>query len=92
MIPEGTSSGPQNNAGTRIPPSYKVPFCPRKGRFEVACADEKRSLVTPDSMAVDFDEGFDPHNVLPDVRRQGDGTILVKDALGHTAKLTNCTA
>lgn len=63
-----------------------------KGRFEVACADEKRSLVTPDSMAVDFDEGFDPHNVLPDVRRQGDGTILVKDALGHTAKLTNCTA
>jgi len=62
------------------------------GKFNVYCGDEKRTLVVPDGMAVDFGEGFDPRNVLPDVERQDDGSVIVRDGNGHVASLTNCAA
>jgi thiol-disulfide isomerase/thioredoxin len=62
------------------------------GKFNVYCGDEKRTLVVPDGMAADFEEGFDPGNVLPDIKRQDDGTAIVRDANSRVATLTNCAA
>ena len=60
------------------------------GKLNVYCGDEERTLVVPDGMAVDFEEGFDPRNVLSDVERQDDGTVIVRDGNSHVATLTNC--
>jgi len=62
------------------------------GTYNVSCGDENRTIVVPSGMTVDFEEGFDPRNVLPDVKRQDDGTEIVRDAQGREATLTNCSA
>jgi thiol-disulfide isomerase/thioredoxin len=62
------------------------------GKFNVYCADEKQALVVPDGMAADFEEGFDPRNVLPDVVAQDDGIVVVRDANSRAATLTKCAA
>jgi thiol-disulfide isomerase/thioredoxin len=62
------------------------------GKFNVHCGDEKRTLVVPDRMVVDFEEGFDPRSVLPDVKREDDGTVIVRDTNSRVATLTNCAA
>ena len=36
------------------------------GTFDIYCADEQRTLVAPDGMTADFEEGFDPRNVIPE--------------------------
>ena len=62
------------------------------GKFNVHCGDEKRTLVVPDGMVAEFEEGFDPRNVVSDVKRQDDETVVVRDANSRTATLANCTA
>jgi thiol-disulfide isomerase/thioredoxin len=62
------------------------------GKFNVYCGDEKRTLVVPEGMVANFEEGFDPHNVLPEIKRQDDGTISVRDANSRVTTLTNCGA
>ncbi|MFC1758562.1 redoxin domain-containing protein [Planctomycetota bacterium] len=62
------------------------------GEFIVSCEDEKRTLVVPNGMTVDFEQGFNPRNVLSKVKSQDDGTIVVQDSNGRNAKLTNCVA
>jgi len=60
------------------------------GKFDVFCGDEKRKLMAPHSMSVDFDKGFDPGNVMADVTRQDDGATIVRDANGRAATLRGC--
>jgi thiol-disulfide isomerase/thioredoxin len=62
------------------------------GAFNVYCADEQRRLVVPDRMTAEFEEGFDPRNVVADAKRGDDGTVIVRDANGRTGTLTNCDA
>ena len=62
------------------------------GKFSVQCGDERRTLVVPDGMVAEFEEGFDPRNVVSDVKRQNDGTVIVRDANSRTATLANCAA
>jgi thiol-disulfide isomerase/thioredoxin len=62
------------------------------GKFHVYCADANRTLVAPDGMEVDFEAAFDPGNVLPDLKRQDDRTVIVRDANSRVATLTNCAA
>ncbi len=60
------------------------------GKFQIFCGDEQGKLVAPDGMIVDFEDGFDPNNVLADITRHEDGTKTVRDANGLTATLRKC--
>ena len=60
------------------------------GRYDISCGDEQRMLVVPEAMTVDYEEGFDPQKVLPDIKNQHDGTVLVRDTNHRTATLTHC--
>jgi thiol-disulfide isomerase/thioredoxin len=62
------------------------------GRFNIYCADEQRTVMTPDGMAAEFEEGFDPRNVISDVKPGDDGTLVVRDANRRACTLTNCDA
>ncbi len=62
------------------------------GTFNINCGDQQRTLVIPDGMTADFDEGFDPRNVVSEAKRGDDGTVVVRDANGRKATLTKCDA
>jgi len=75
----------ENAAGT-------VTLLQLAGNFSVSCGDEKQTLVAPNGMTVDFEQGFDLRNVSSDVESRADATVIVEDANGRTATLTNCAA
>jgi hypothetical protein len=62
------------------------------GTFNINCADEQRTLVAPEGMTADFEEEFDPSNVISAVKRAEDGTVVVRDENDRTATLKNCDA
>jgi thiol-disulfide isomerase/thioredoxin len=63
-----------------------------EGKFSIHCGDESRTLHGPQEATVEFASGFDPQHVQPEIQRDENGTVTVRDAANRAARLIGCEA
>lgn len=61
------------------------------GKFDVRCGEMSFLLRAPEGMSADFEEGFDPDQVQPEVLEEGE-EFVVRDGNGKTVRLRGCHA